>query len=331
MSQKHQQGLIEKFFADTPDVSQITCHEAAAQLLGVAADYVEQAPVQVHLSYFCLVRSPHNEDHTTCVQFHKNEINLESNKIAHATHGDIVPQVTAHGKHHDLFMYAFLFIGGEPYIHTLSSPEGDPPVSHRRQTLQDLVPIFGRFAFSGVATTVDTLTLLSKIGSDLPPCDERTKKFIERAILKVQPSASDIDSLPLVLAHPQLFPWNFLIDPPTGKITAVLGWEGAIYERFGWNLHFAEPVLGYMELHQGWLNFEERTTLEKEFYDALEHQLLIQGLDTHNSELNYRMLIHMSRAVGALAYYLPKMKEGTNPWYEKSLIGFLENWEAVVN
>jgi hypothetical protein len=148
---------------------------------------------------------------------------LESTREAHAIHGDIVPPVTFQGLHHQLFVYTPPFAEGELYVVTLMSSDPEPLVSQRLQTAVCLAPIFGRLSAPDSPSPRNTLSILSDLELDSLVCEPATKQLIHRCVANVTRNIGLVDSLPIVLAHSDLSPFNILIDPVTGQVTAVLG------------------------------------------------------------------------------------------------------------
>ena len=156
MNLDYQRSLIEQFFTDIPGVTQSTCHATAAQILGmegtpVADDAIKPVPMQGSLSYTCVALTPYSSNNTenSIIQFRKAEIALDTTAAAHTVYGGIVPLVRSHGKYHGLFVYSAPLLEGEPYVASLMSPEGEPPLFHRLQTTRDLAPIFSRLSCAG--------------------------------------------------------------------------------------------------------------------------------------------------------------------------------------
>jgi hypothetical protein len=145
----------------------------------------------------------------------------------------------------------------------------------------------------------------------------------------IQRNISLIDALPIVLAHPDLSPFNYLIESNTGHITAVIDWNGATYERVGFNLHFANHLFGCMTLDSGWMDYSDRKAVEDVFRSRLRELLSEQGVDD-SEVLLYS--IELSKAVGILHYYVPRMKSNNDGLFEAYLVTFLEQitWDQVV-
>jgi hypothetical protein len=330
MSQEYQRRLLESFFAALPGISQSTCHRLAAHLLSPREPErvnIEPAPLQGSFSYTCVAEVPCGESSRTIIQFRKEELNLESTRQAHAIHGSIVPPVTFKGLHDRLFVYVSPFAQGEPYINILMSPEGEPAISHRLRTITDLASMFVRLSGEDVPRPLDTNSILSNLGVDSLSCEAATKQLVDRCITIIQHNVGLIDSLPIILAHSDLSPFNFLIEPTTGHVTAVLDWNGATFERVGYNLHFAQHLFGCMTL-EGWMDYSDRKVVEEVFHSRLRELLSSQGVDCSEKFL-YSM--ELSKAVGILHYYVPRMMNDSDCMWEGYLVSFLKQmtWEQA--
>ena len=330
MSQEYQQRLLESFFSALPGVSQSTCHQVAAQLLHPPVGEsvkIEPTRLQGSISYTCVADVPCGGSSRTIIQFRREKLSLETTRKAHATHGNIVPPVTFHGCYDRLFVYVSPFAQGEPYINTLMSPEGEPPLSHRLRTAADLALIFVQFCSEDVPRPLETQSILSDLGIDSLTCEAATRQLIGRSIAIVQHNTHLIDSLPIVLAHSDLSPFNFLVEQTTGHVTAVLDWGGATFERVGYNLHFAEHLFGCMTL-EGWMDYSDRKAVEERFHSCLRERLSGQGVDDQEKLLSS---VELSKAVGILHYYVPRMKDDSNGMWEGYLVSFLKQmtWEQV--
>jgi hypothetical protein len=106
-------------------------------------------------------------------------------------------------------------------------------------------------------------------------CESGTRQLINRCIALIKRNAEVIDSLPFILAHPDLMPFNYLVDT-NGCITAVLDWDGTTHERLGYNLHFAQYLLGCMT-REGWQDYADRETVEAAFYSAFYKRVEAHG------------------------------------------------------
>ena len=233
----------------------------------------------------------------------------------------------SHGKYHGLFVYSAPLLEGEPYVASLMSPEGEPPLLHRLQTTRDLAPIFSRLSCAGTKP-LSPITIITNhiIPNNFVPCDDdELQPLIDRCMRMIHRHASLVGALPTVLAHADLTSLNILIDPPTGRVTGILDWDSATYERLGYNLHFAEHLFGYMTL-TGWEDNEDREKLEQGFYETFYQSLSSQGIEVTET---FRLAVEVSKAVGILGYYSTRMESDNRGLYEKYLVDFLKrfSWE----
>jgi hypothetical protein len=187
--------------------------------------------------------------------------------------------------------------------------------------------MFVRLSGEDVPRPLDTQSILSHLGVDSLACEAATKQLIDRCIAIVQRNIGLIDSLPVVLAHSDLSPFNFLVEPATGHVTAVLDWNGATFERVGYNIHFAEHLFGCMTL-DGWMDYSDRKAVEEVFCSQLRGLLSAQGV--HDSE-KFLFSVELSKAVGILHYYVPRMKNDSDGLWEGYLVSFLKqmSWEQA--
>jgi hypothetical protein len=169
--------------------------------------------------------------------------------------------------------------------------------------------------------------LISNITADnFVPCDgDELQPLIDRCVRMIHRHASLVDALPTVLAHADLTSLNILIDPPTGKVTGILDWDSATYERLGYNLYFVEQLFGYMTL-TGWVDYEDREKIEQDFYETFYQSLSSQGIEVTET---FRLAVEVSKAVGLLGYYSTRMKSGNTELFQKYLVAFLKrlSWE----
>jgi hypothetical protein len=221
------------------------------------------------------------------------------------------------------------FAQGEPYINILMSPEGEPELCHRIRTATDFASVFVRLS-RDARRPANTQSVLSNLEIDSLSCHQTaTKQLITRCVTAIQRNISLVDALPIILAHSDLVPENLLVEPTTGNITAVIDWNGATFERVGYNLHFAEHLFGCMTLDSGWMDYSDRKAVEEVFRSRLRVLLLEQGVDDPE-KLLYSM--ELSKAVGILQYYIPRMKKNNDSVWEGYLVTFLKQtaWEQAV-
>lgn len=141
----------------------------------------------------------------------------------------------------------------------------------------------------------------------------------------IESNSNLVDALPTVLAHGDLTPFNYLVERTSGRITAVLDWDGATVQRVGYNLHFVEHLFGSMTL-DGWEDYPEREAIEGKFCSTLCGHLSAQGIDGVSAFL---FSMELSKALGILEYYVPRVANGAVDVWEKFLVAFLQrlSWE----
>jgi len=331
---KYQQSLVGDFFSETPGLSPAVCHQICTELLsssvplGVAVK-VEPVDFQGSLSYSCFVDVSDDCGERKIMQFRHSEFDTSSNSKAHSIFGIIVPPVKYLGYHRGLHVYTSSYRLGCPYIQLLQRPEGEPPVSHRIQTATDLSLVFVQgLCFDDSQTKPPTAnSTVSSLRTAITSleCDVKCKALLDRALFAIQRNAALIDSLPTVLAHEDLTPFNYLVEPSTGRVTAVLDWDGATPKRVGHNLHFAVHLFGCITL-DGWEDYPERESIESEFRSSICERLSAQGIEDLASFL---FSMELSQALGLLEYYVPRMENDKAGLWEKFLVTLLQrlSWE----
>ncbi|KAL7268775.1 hypothetical protein RUND412_008588 [Rhizina undulata] len=288
----YQKSLIDDFFEGT-HTSHLDCHQfiqerLSPQLFPTAKNRIEvkPSPYQGSLSYTCIAEASDQKPNgeAVVVQFRRDKISIDGNVEANRLHPSIVPLVTAREDYAGLFVYTSPLAEGTPCIEVIMARREDLPLEHRLTTVDDLVRI------------------IWFMGQNLPLI---------------------FSKLPLVLTHTDLSPLNYLVDPPTGKITTVLDWDGASYLPLGRNFHFVEHVFGYMTT-QGWENYEGHKKLEDHFNARVRELLEAQGF-----EEDVLRAVECSKALGILEYFVPKFREWKDDRPERYLRGYLRNlsWE----
>ena len=134
------------------------------------------------------------------IQFLKSKSSLDPVVTGRDIHGDIVPPISRHRKHHDLFVYRARRIVGGPYIQRFISPEGELEVLHPLQTERDLGSLISLLSYTGASPRARCsyfpILLMSSSPAMIPP-----KQLITRCIDVVRVNASLVDLLPTVLAE----------------------------------------------------------------------------------------------------------------------------------
>ena len=114
----------------------------------------------------------------------------------------------------------------------------------------------------------NTLSIMSDLGPNVRTsiCESGTRQLISRSTAILKRNAELVDSLPLVLAYPDLTPFNYLVETKW-MYDGCSRLGRATHERLGYNLHFAQYLLGCMTL-EGWQDYAVRETVETAFYSA---------------------------------------------------------------
>lgn len=321
------QSLVGDFFSQASGLSPAVCHQICAELLsssvpiGVAVK-VEPVEFQGSLSYSCVVDVSEDYGERRIMQFRHNEFGTSSNAKARSLFGIIVPPVEYLGYHRRLHVYTSSYRSGCPYIRLLQAPGGEPPASHRIQTATDISVVFVQaLCFDDSQTkppaTNSTVSNLRTTITSLE-CDVKCKALLDRTLFAVQRNATLIDSLPTVLAHEHLTPFNYLVEPSTGRVTAVLDWDGVTHRRVGHNLHCAVHLFGCMTM-EGWEDYPGRESVESKFRSSICECLSSQGIEDMSSFL---FSMELSQALGLLEYYVLRMENDKASLWEKSV-----SWE----
>ncbi|KAL7272311.1 hypothetical protein RUND412_004892 [Rhizina undulata] len=280
----YQKSLINDFFEGT-HTSHLDCHQFIQERLSPQLFPTAKNGIEVKPSV-CQGSLSY-----TCIAKARNQ---ESNGEA------IVVQFRRDKINYaDLFVYTSPLAEGTSYIEVIIAFKEDLPLEHRLTTVDDLA----RVMVNGAKPPTDSI-------STHPP-------------ISYLSDILDLSKLPFVLTHMDLSPFNYLVDPPTGKITAVLGWDGASYLPLGRNFHFVEHVFGYMTT-QGWENYEGHKKLEDHFNARVRELLEAQGF-----EEDVLRAVECSKALGILEYFVPKFREWKDDRPERYLRGYLRNlsWE----
>lgn len=113
-------------------------------------------------------------------------------------------------------------------------------------------------------------------------------------------------------------PFNYLVDAASGRVTAIIDWDGARYLPVGHNFHFVEELFGYMTT-DGWEDVEDREVLESFFHERVRRHLVSQGFDERDLEA-----LDHEKTLGMLTYYVPKLLEWKDGRAEKYLNRYLQ-------
>ncbi|OKO98322.1 hypothetical protein PENSUB_9420 [Penicillium subrubescens] len=128
----------------------------------------------------------------------------------------------------------------------------------------------------------------------------------------------DIATLPVTLAHQDLAPFNYLIDDCTGRVQAVLDWDGALYLPVGSNFHSIDNLFGFMT-PSCWQDTEDRKELEEAFYNQALDSLAVKGFSGITKEQ-----LESQKAIGILLYGVERLLRFKNERAEHYLEGYLQ-------
>lgn len=322
----YQKSIVARFFEPYPTLSPLSCHQFALDhvapvLFPSTPDKVDIRPssFQGSMSYTAILSSAH--DQRIVVQFRGEKHDLFGMTEAHRIHGSLVPLVTFRGMHGILFVYTSPFVAGTPYIQCLlSSPDSKLPLRETMATVLDIADIITR-GLRANAAAIDLSSLLDGIKSradSYPFRNSSLRSNILICINKILPQLHNLTDLPVALTHQDLSPFNYLIDESTGRVRAVLDWDGALYLMLGSNFHFVESFFGYMT-QQGWEDNEDGQELELAFYARVSSNVAAQGFVGATKDR-----LDLAKAVGMLDYYLKQVFKLKDGWSEQHLEGYLQ-------
>lgn len=326
---EHQKSIISKFFEQIPDVSPTSCHEYVREhitpaLLPAGADGVGVQPGEFQDSqcYTCILTGSNQKP--IFVQFRIEKQDLSGTDEANRVHGDEVAlPLTFKGTYQGLFVYTSPATEGMPYINLLMDPH-DLPLQHKMTTALDLADIFCRGARrpddiaqeSGISTVLDKAQ--STVDSHVFQ-NPALKDTISTCISKLRPKASELaKTLPLVLTHQDLTPWNYLVDSSSGHVTSVMEWQGSRYLPIGSNFHFIDACIFGNMSRKGWEHAEGRQELETAFYARVQERLTAQGFENVSRER-----IELQKPIGMLQYWVLRLEQGKTDQAEQMLEGHL--------
>ncbi|KAM5476972.1 hypothetical protein MauCBS54593_000243 [Microsporum audouinii] len=264
-------------------------------------------------------------NHRIAVQPRNDKQDLFGVTEASRIHGPIVPLVTYQGMYEGLFVYTSPFAEGTPYISVLMSSEDfQLPLQKKMATVLDLADLVTRGARTNTAVFE---TALSDLTSTIERIQYTVNNYIFRhttlrnkilaCISKLLLQLPNLTTLPVTLAHQDLAPFNYLIDDSTGRVQAVLDWDGALYLPVGSNFHFIESLFGFMT-PRGWQDTEDRQELETAFYDRVLANLAAQGFGGITKEQ-----LESQKAIGMLIYGVERLLKFKDERAEHYLDGYL--------
>ncbi|KAJ5274546.1 hypothetical protein N7505_003091 [Penicillium chrysogenum] len=327
----YQTLVVAQFFEPLPNLSQTSCHQfilhhIAPILFPNTTDKVDvqPSPFQGSMSYTAILHTHSiHTDHRTAVQFRSDKQDLFGVIEASRIHGYIVPLVTYRGMYEGLFVYTSPFAEGTPYINVLTQ-DYELPLQKKMVTVLDLADLVTRGAKANT-TTPDTT--ISDLTSTLDAIRHKVNNYVFRStalrnsisacISKLLPRLRDLAVLPITLTHQDLAPFNYLIDDSTGRVQAVLDWDGALYLPVGSNFHFIDSLFGFMTL-SGWQDTEDRQELEAAFYDRVMASLATQGVGRITKEQ-----LESQKAIGMLLYGVERLLKFKDERAEHYLDGYL--------
>lgn len=282
------------------------------------------------MSYTVILHTQSTDaDHRIAVQFRSNKQDLFGVTEASRIHERLVPLVTYQGMYEGLFVYTSPFAEGTPYISVLmSSQDYKLPLQKKMATVHDLAELVTRGARANTATSDATI---SNLTSTLDEIRHKVNNYIFRnttlrdsiftCISKLMPQLRDLVNLPITLAHQDLAPFNYLIDDYTGRVQAVLDWDGAIYLPVGSNFHFLDNLF---MTPSGWQDTEDRQELEGTFYDWTLASLASQGVQGITKEQ-----LELQKAIGMLLYGVERLLKFKDERAERYLDGYLRGLDFM--
>lgn len=331
----YQSLVVAQFFESLPNLSQESCHQFALRHIApillpntTGKVDIQPSPFQGSMSYTVILHT-HSTDanRRIVVQFRSDKQDLFGVTEANRIHGPIVPLVIYQGMYEGLFVYASPFAEGTPYISVLMSSEDfQLPLQKKMVTAMDLAVVVTRGARTNTAifdnALSDLTSTLERIRHTVnnyifPHITLRNK--ISACISKLLPQLPNLITLPITLAHQDLAPFNYLIDESTGRVQAVLDWDGALYLPVGSNFHFIDSLFGFMT-PRGWQDTEDRQELETAFYDRVLASLAAQGFEEITREQ-----LESQKAIGMLLYSVERLLKFKDERAEHYLDGYIRS------
>ncbi|KAB8527769.1 hypothetical protein FH972_025422 [Carpinus fangiana] len=324
----YSQSVCEEFFRELDGLSQDQCKDfvhtsIASAVYGPAIDQVSviTSTFQGSMSYTCVLENTGGIK--TIVQFRNQKQDTTGIDEAHRLFGNQAPAVTSHGPFKSLWVYTSPFVTGAPFIGALMSPSSSLGLTEKTTTARELA----HFCTGGArpAAEQNLASALDSIQIQLSKHDFKDTELHDktlRVVDKLRSDASTFATLPHILGHQDLSPFNYLVDD-VGHITAVLDWDGAAYEPVGTNFHFVDNVFGNMT-PKGWVDGEDRAELEDAFYTRVLQLLASQGFPDVS-----RAQLQRQKAFGVLRYWVPRLHDWPGPRTEQYLGGYVERMSFV--
>ena len=268
------------------------------------------------MSYIAILHAPHR----IAVQFRNDKQDLSGVTEASRIHGPIVPLVTYQGTYEGLFVYTSPFAGGTPYISVLmSSPDFELPLQKKIATIMDLADLVTRGARANttISDLTSTLHEIRRKVNNYTFRNTNLRNSISTCISKLLPQLHNLAALPVTLTYQDLALFNYLIDDSTGRVQAVLDWDGAVYLPVGSNFYFMDTLFGFMT-PSGWQDNGDRQELEGAFYDRVLASLSTQGLGGITKEQ-----LELQKAIGILLYSMERLLKFKDERSEHYLDGYI--------
>ncbi|KKK12435.1 hypothetical protein P175DRAFT_0501469 [Aspergillus ochraceoroseus IBT 24754] len=335
----YQSLVVAQFFESLPNLSQESCHRFALHHIAPILHPntpgkvdIQPSAFQGSMSYTIILHTHFTDaNHRIAVQFRSDKQDLFGVTEASHIHGSIVPLVTYQGMYEGLFVYTSPFAEGTPYISVLMSSEDfHLPLPKKRATVMDLADLVTRGARTNTAR-VDSA--LSDLTSTLERIQHTVNNYSFRhatlrnkifaCIRKLLLQLPNLTTLPVTLTHQDLAPFNYLIDDSTGRVQAVLDWDGALYLPVGSNFHFMDSLFGFMT-PRGWQDTEDRQELETAFYNRVLAHLAAQGFEGITKEQ-----LESQKAIGMLLYGVDRLLKFKDERAEHYLDGYLRGLQSL--
>ena len=170
--------------------------------------------------------------------------------------------------------------------------------------------------------TIDVSSVLEGLGSRAETyrfLNASLQRDLSTCIDEISVRRHDLSDLPVALTHQDFSPFNYLIDESSGRVAAVLDWDGAVYQTIGSNLNFVDTFFGNMTKEGRWEENEDSEESEAVSYERVLGNSAAQGFEGVTRER-----LEVSKAVGMLDYYLKRMARLKDDRTEQDLKGCLE-------
>ena len=117
----------------------------------------------------------------------------------------------------------------------MSSPDFELPLQKKIASIMDLADLVTRGARANttISDLTSTLHEIRRKVNNYTFRNTNLRNSISTCISKLLPQLHNLAALPLTLTHQDLAPFNYLIDDSTGRVQAVLDWDGAVTSQLG--------------------------------------------------------------------------------------------------